>query len=77
MQKYLVRLSNGRYIVYRAKVSLRLNDSVNVDTDDFVLNGIVVQIGIGEFMPVEERFIVKEGQFRGIISDEFNEPHMK
>ena len=74
--KYLARMDNGRYTIVNTNKQLAINRSIELDMDDVKRNAIIIQVGIGEFMPQEERFVVLDGQVRG-CADEYPEPHMQ
>lgn len=77
--KHLVRLSNGKYIVYVSEKPLRMLQTVEVEFPDLILQGIVLQPRIAEVIANDENFKLVDGQIRAlrVDIDEFPEPHMK
>ena len=74
--RYLARMDNGRYIVVNTNEQLSVNKTIDLDMEDVQRRAIIIQVGIGEFMPQSERFVIQEGQLRA-IEDEYPEPHMQ
>lgn len=50
MNTYLARIqTSGKFIMYQSPKKLRLHEVVQIDTEDFVYEAIIIQIGLPSF----------------------------